>query len=372
MLIDPVISIITACYNSEASIEKTLLSVSTQTYKNIQYIVVDGASNDRTLDIIKRHSKSVHTLISEPDNGVYDAFNKGLTQATGDYIYFLNSDDYLYNTEVIHNVVREIKNNPQKVIFYGNIIIDNPQSGYKFIAGRPFNLKDFKKGAMPPHPGLFVKRELIMETGGFDTSLRIAADFDLLLKLFTLYEKSAYYMDQTIAVFATGGLSTSLAKLEIVREETDRILKTHFPESLDIHPPTSIEKNLLYYKKWLESIILRNTPISKQLYDAGVRKAAIFGSVEMSLYVKADLERSGIEVLVFLDNNARRHGIIMNGTPVDSPEWLIHHSRAVEIVVFAFEGSYEDEIMEQINTLSSGRLKTVSWKKLVSNISSIG
>ena len=154
------VSIITATYNSEQYVEDTILSVINQTYADIEYIIVDGGSRDNTIQIAQRYRDKIATLISEPDKGVYDAFNKGIRASTGDIIYFLNSDDFLYNESIIEMVASRFNENRELNAVYGNVLHRGNNTETDQIHGWEFSDHDFIKGYMPPHQALFVKRDM--------------------------------------------------------------------------------------------------------------------------------------------------------------------------------------------------------------------
>lgn len=359
------ISIITACFNSGKTIEATIKSVVNQTYEKIEYIVVDGASSDDTLAIVDRYRHKISRVISEPDKGVYDAFNKGVRAATGDVIYFLNSDDYLYDEKVIEMIAEQFSFHPEMKIIYGNIEVINERNGYSFLAGQPVSEPDLQRGVMPPHPGTFVKKELLVQYGKFDLTYKIASDFDLMMTLFRNHQQESLYIDRTISVFRTGGLSSELKNMRKVQEETDEIVRKHFRQ--DTGRMTSpADLNLPFYKKWLEDLLLLDRPISHVLAEADIRKVALFGTREMALYVWKDLEKSGVTTETFLDNSVRRQDRAMCGIPIASPEWLASHSGRIDAVILAFEGDYEEDVCAQIDQIVRGRpLKVLSWKDLV-------
>ena len=159
------ISIITVCYNSAATIEKTFVSVKDQTYKDIEYIVVDGGSKDGTLAIINTYSDVVSQCISEPDKGLYDAMNKGIQLATGDIVGILNSDDIFTDNHVIENIANfHLKNTIDASV--GNIIQFNKEGKtVRKYAAKNWNPEKLKIGFMPPHPSIFFKRELFEAFG---------------------------------------------------------------------------------------------------------------------------------------------------------------------------------------------------------------
>ena len=180
------ISIITVCFNSEETILTTLNSVISQTYNDIEHIIVDGGSKDRTLDIIKNYKHKNKIVISEPDSGIYDAMNKGIKLAKGEIITILNSDDIYQSPSAIALVMKDIKDNLDKDIFLGDVVFFNKNNFNKIF--RHYSAKNFVKesllnGMMPPHPSSFIKKKIYLKYGLYNKSLSIAADFEIFLRL---------------------------------------------------------------------------------------------------------------------------------------------------------------------------------------------
>lgn len=206
----PRISIITISFNSENTIKDTLRSVRNQSYANIEHIIIDGESTDGTLDIIQSHLQRFtdHQFVSEPDTGIYDAMNKGLWRATGDYICFLNSDDLYVNNYVIENVVQEIIEQHYPRMLYGDLwYVDRENTDYVYRyweAGR-YNRLKLLFGWMAPHPTLFIQRELVKKYGYFDTNLTLAADYEMMVRLFFRHRVSAHYLPKILVKMRLGG-----------------------------------------------------------------------------------------------------------------------------------------------------------------------
>ena len=214
------ISIITICFNSEKTIFKTLESVKKQSFNNIEHIIIDGASNDKTLEICKEYSNSIK-IISEQDNGVYDAFNKGLKLATGEIIGFLNSDDVFYNENSIQDIVDAFSNNETDIV-YGNLDYVNKEG--KVIRNwisRPYEKGLVKKAWMPAHPTFYCKKEVYDHLGGYNDSFKIAGDFELCLRFLEVNKVSSYYLNKKLVKMLVGGISNSglKSKLTIFKEE---------------------------------------------------------------------------------------------------------------------------------------------------------
>jgi glycosyltransferase involved in cell wall biosynthesis len=364
----PQITIITASYNSERTIERTIASVLNQTYPNIEYIIVDGASRDRTMEIVDKYSDRIDRIISEPDEGIYDAFNKGVKAAMGELILFLNSDDYLYAEDVIAKVANKyIECGPETRAVYGKIFVVDEEKGLVRFQGMEMGLKDVKEGRMPPHPAFFARRDLFEELGYFDASYRIAGDYDFIAKLFKKYEKHTYFLDEIITVFTTGGISVNLANKPKIYDEVCRSIKKNFGSDLEPgykYGPNEI--HLDYMTKWLESILFRQKYISSVLYEKGMRNVAIFGSMETALFVLKDALLSGVRVHAFLDNSPERQGMEICGIKVYPVDWLRNCPDQIEAVVLAIRGDYEVVVREQLRHLIlDSRIRIVSWRELV-------
>jgi len=202
------ISIITICFNSEKTIFKTLESVKKQSFNNIEHIIIDGASNDKTLEICKEYSNSIK-IISEQDNGVYDAFNKGLKLATGEIIGFLNSDDVFYNENSIQDIVDAFSKNETDIV-YGNLDYVNEES--KVIRNwisRPYEKGLVKKAWKTAHPSFYCKKEVYDRLGGYNDSFKIAGDFELCLRFLEINQVPSFYLNKKLVKMLVGGISNS-------------------------------------------------------------------------------------------------------------------------------------------------------------------
>lgn len=215
----PKISIITVVYNGERHLEQTIRSVIRQTYKDFEYIIIDGGSKDNTLSIIKKYAKHIDSWISEPDKGIYDAMNKGIGKAKGDFLYFLNSDDYLHDKEVLKVVANHFREDIDCV--FGDFIYVYPT--HKEYRPQKKGLKRLRQGIPILHQSLFMRKALIKKAGCFDTKYRIAADIDLECK--TMTESNSTYIPRPICVFRYGGESSQLAKM---RKEVTGILMAKY------------------------------------------------------------------------------------------------------------------------------------------------
>ena len=203
------VSIITVCFNSEKTIEDTIKSVASQIYPNIEYIVIDGNSQDCTNEILAKYKDVVTVHVSESDNGLYDAMNKGIKLATGDIIGVLNSDDILATNNTIQALVRAIGNSDGvygDVGFYADHSFLDKKRHY---SSKGFTKGKFSRGMMPAHPSFYVKKYCYEKSGLYRTDFKIASDFDMLLRIFSLPSTSFTYLEEEIVKMRLGGVSTS-------------------------------------------------------------------------------------------------------------------------------------------------------------------
>jgi glycosyltransferase involved in cell wall biosynthesis len=216
------ISIITAVYNGADGIGATLQSVAQQDYAEIEHIIVDGGSSDATLSTIRANSGRVNQLVSEPDTGVYDAFNKGLHRATGEAIAFLNSGD-TYVSDSIVSRMADILTCASTSAVFGDVLIVDQFDWNRVIrrySSKTFSAKRMAYGLMPAHPSLFLRREVYQRIGGYDSSFRIAGDFELCLRAFHSGSTPYRYLNEPIVKMPSGGLSNRgwRSKVAITRE----------------------------------------------------------------------------------------------------------------------------------------------------------
>ncbi len=216
------ISIITVVYNGEDVVEKTLKSVLNQDYQCIEQIVVDGNSQDRTVNIIKKYDNFIAKWISETDDGLYQAMNKGVSLASGDYVYFLNAGDTLYNSQTISKLVKEVKDNRLPDMVYGKIV--KVYEDYKVKLSRKFSIINLKNGSMPPHQGVFVQKKLFNKIGGFNERYVAVADLDFLCRL-KKERITETFLNSFIAYVPAGGLSSDKS---ITIPEVQNVLEKHF------------------------------------------------------------------------------------------------------------------------------------------------
>lgn len=200
----PLVSILTVVYNGKAHIEQSIKSVLAQSYPNIEYIIIDGASTDGTIDIIKKYEANISIFISEKDSGIYNAMNKGLKLAKGEIIAILNADDYYY-PETIQQVVDKFEQSPADVV-YGNMTKLREFSGQQYLKEVQPNI-EFMEQTMPIfHPATFIKKQVYDEVGVFNETYRLSADYDLIYRIYKA-DKQFEYINKALTVFRIGGAS---------------------------------------------------------------------------------------------------------------------------------------------------------------------
>ena len=203
------VSIITVCLNSDATISDTLKSVASQTYKDIEYIVIDGFSSDKTVEILSSFKPIIDKLVVEPDDGIYDAMNKGLNLATGDLICFLNADDFYATELVIEQVVHEVKRKRLDILF-GDVMFvkrNNLSSITRRYRSKKFKPSFFSWGWMPAHPATFMTKSVAERVGSFNLNYKIAADFDYMIRIFDDSQLGYKVISEVLVCMRTGGIS---------------------------------------------------------------------------------------------------------------------------------------------------------------------
>lgn len=209
------ISIITACYNSASTIMDTLRTIQMQTHKDVEHIIIDGGSTDGTLSILEQNRQYISHLTSEPDNGLYDAMNRGILKATGDIIGLLNSDDLLANKYVLSNVVSKL-NNPAIDACYGDLVYvkqDDVNKVVRYWRSNLYNSKLIAKGWAPAHPTFYARREVHDKYGMlFNLDYKLASDYELLLRLLVEHKINVAYIPEVMVKMRVGGTTNKSIK----------------------------------------------------------------------------------------------------------------------------------------------------------------
>jgi glycosyltransferase involved in cell wall biosynthesis len=202
-------SIITVCLNAEKTIESTINSVLNQSYSNIQYIIIDGLSNDNTMNIVYKYQDKISKIISEPDNGLYDAINKGIQLSEGNIVGILNSDDIFHSNSTIFNIANCFEADKDIMCLIGDVAFLNENKRISRVYSSKFWTPFlFRFGFMPPHPSFYCRKELFLKYGIYRTDFRIAADFELILRFLRIHKLHYHKIREIIVLMKIGGLST--------------------------------------------------------------------------------------------------------------------------------------------------------------------
>lgn len=243
------ISVITVCYNSAATLERALNSVTTQDWPRIEYIVIDGGSTDGSDKIIDHFKPKLTHLVSEPDKGIYDAMNKGLDHASGDIICFLNADDQYASNTVLSRVAAQMREHRLDALMgdVGFFHLVNPDRMVRRYRSDRFTPERFVWGWMPAHPALFLSREVVQRVGRFRTDYRIAGDFEFIVRAFHGRALRYRHLPEVLVHMQIGGASTSgwrskiLLNREVLRACRENGLHTNMLKILSKYPAKLLE-----------------------------------------------------------------------------------------------------------------------------------
>lgn len=217
------ISVITVVLNNKHHIQDCIESVLKQSFNDIEYIVIDGQSTDGTVDVIRQYERNISRWVSEPDQGIYDAMNKGIKLATGEIIGFLNGDDFYANDQIllhVSSIFQQVAINS----CYGNLVYVNKNNTKKILrfwhAG-PYKIQKFFWGWMPPHPTFFVRRDIYERYGIFNPALGSAADYELMLRFLLKHKITTVYIPEVLVKMRSGGISNASIKNRIMAHRKD-------------------------------------------------------------------------------------------------------------------------------------------------------
>lgn len=246
------VSIITVCLNSERHLRDCIDSVRSQSYKNIEYIVIDGKSSDRTLDIIRQNKDVISHFISETDRGMYDAINKGIKLATGDIVGILNSDDMYASPDSVRNIVDCFRHAKTDAV-YGDLVYVDPANGdqvTRFWKGKSYSRRRFCFGWMPAHPTFYVRRPLIEEYGLYENHFYTAADYEFMARYLYKHRCTATYLEEVLVKMRIGGMSNGSLKRRFRANRRDYLAmkRNNIPFSFFVSILKPISK-LHQYKK---------------------------------------------------------------------------------------------------------------------------
>lgn len=309
----PLVSVITVVFNGAKTIEQTIQSVLNQTYKNIEYIIVDGASTDGTQTVIEKYKDFIAYFVSEKDHGIYDAMNKGIKKAKGEIIGIINSDDW-YELDAVEHIVNAFMTLPDINIVFGDMNLVDDNGNRKKHNQVPFSHLYYEMSVS--HPATFIKKYLYEKYGLFDDSYQIAADFELMNRFYNNRLKFAH-IEKVIANFRLDGISNT--KNSICCVETKKVMDKYF--------------DLELFAGICRDIFLRSDiPIF------------IFGAGEWGKRVITAFRQNGLAVCKCLDNDNTKWGTKVEGITVSSPESL--KNIAVQLVIALT--AHEEDVIEQL------------------------
>ena len=355
------VSIITVVYNAVRTIEQTIKSVLCQSYKNIEYIIIDGGSTDGTLDVIAKYRDILAYFVSEPDGGIYDAMNKGIKKATGDIIGLLNADDW-YEPNAIEAVVKGFEYSAADVV-YGKMILINKDGTKKNHERKTPEM--LLESMCLPHPATFLRKETYEKYGLFDTSFRIAADYELMLRLY-VNGASFFAVDDILTNFRMTGVSnTGFITLAQENLKIHSIYNANYPNKEKI-----LEKmnyNLLAAK--VRSLCIRYSSVLPKLLDLLNIKGSvvIWGTGRWGRQIYDVFSNNQIEVLYFVDSDESKWESSFNEITIKSPVALKKYSGLVFIAV----KDYDLDIAQKLESMGNPSLRYVLLRDFVNKAAPI-
>lgn len=350
------VSIVTVSYNSVATIEQTIRSVLNQTYKNIEYILIDGNSTDGTKDVILKYKDSIATFISEPDEGIYDAMNKGIRQATGDIVGIINSDDW-YETDAVEKVVYNFEKNNAELI-YGTMW-NISENGMRTLSKPVFQNQLWWE--MIPHPTVFMKRYIYEKYGGFNIKYKIVADYDLIIRLYIDGIKFMY-INEIIANFRLGGISTrnKLACAEEVRQVSLCYASQYYGRDDIVSKINQVYNDKIFDIKCREDERFLYDLLCKRMVTLE-KEIVIFGSGVWGQRCYEMLRSCNIKICFFVDNNKDKWGTELKDIKVVSPVVLKNYAGNVLVAV----KGHDEEIAEQLAGYHNEGINWISIDELI-------
>lgn len=265
----PLITVIVAVYNGAKTLQQCIDSVCDQAYVNKQLIIIDGGSKDHSVDILTLNDKKIDYWISEPDTGIYGAWNKALLQAKGEWVCFLGSDDFLMNAEVLTRMASVLVTIPQEInVVYGQVMLLTESGAELYLVGKPWGeVKErFKQVMCIPHPAAMHRRKLFLKYGGFDESFRIAADYEFLLRELKV-GNAVFVSGLVIAAMRQGGISSNPSNTILALNEVRRAQKKNGKSRLGGIWIISVGRSYLRLFLWK----LLGEKVARKLLDVGRR-----------------------------------------------------------------------------------------------------
>lgn len=352
------VSIITVVYNGVATIEQTIQSVLNQTYKNIEYIIIDGLSTDGTQQIIEKYRQFIAYYVSEKDDGLYDAMNKGIQQATGEVIGILNSDDW-YDNYAVEKAVDYLAEYDVGIV-YGRLMLVYPDGSQRLEKLLPLETLWYQTSVS--HPTVFVKKSIYEYFGSFRVEYKIAADYELLLRLYC-EEVEFGFIDSVLTYFRVGGISAqkseqsyqeSLAISRIYIEKYSK-RKDELLNRLENAKKTDYFYCIIKKNKKLLSRLLQ-TYFHKELSEIMIFGTGVWGTICYEL-----LKDSKIKIKFFIDNDLSKKDQLFHGIKIIMPQELLRVKAFILIAV----KNREDDIKDQLKRLENSNIKYVGLNDLI-------
>lgn len=361
MSVEKKVSIITVSYNAVNTIEQTICSVLKQSYKNIEYIIIDGQSTDGTFDIVNKYAERIDYFVSEPDTGIYDAMNKGIQQATGDIIGIINSDDW-YEPDTVEKIVSSFESTNAELI-YGNVCYIS-EDGEKSLKGEELSDKIWYS-MVTPHPSVFVLSKVYERYGYFNTKYKIAADYELILRFYTEGVRFLY-LDQVLANFRSGGISTIEA--EECAEEGKTIMLSYVEKFTGDKKAMIKQIQKRYNIERFVSVINRTPDLLldylKKVFPNFNNEIIIWGTGIWGKRCYDLLEQCNVNIVTYIDNNEEKWGSKVKGTVVKGPQELRSGKGNILIAVRYFD----NEIVRQLNDYNNHCLKWVTIEDMIEKV----
>ena len=356
-------SIITVCLNSESTIEQTIQSVIGQKDEETEYIIIDGGSTDRTPEIINQYKTSIDIIVREPDQGIYDAMNKGISLARGELVGIINSDDW-YEPGALNKVRRCFGHSGADVV-YGSLNLIDADGLVKPMM--PTDLKKIRYEMEIPHAAAFVRKDIYEKYGSFSLEFKIAADYELMLRFYTSGARFVF-LDEVLANFRLGGISNRQS--DICAYETIRVsqkyLTSYLPEERAcVEKIMGIKWGPFYFRKLLDEhpdcIV---DYVRKRLADEAGGELAVFGAGRWGMDLYHILSEMGANPSLLVDNEKALWGQAREDIRISSPEVLRFFHGVVLIVAKGFSA----ELLSQIDEMDNRKIVRVTWEELVNDL----
>lgn len=347
------VTVITVCFNSVKTLQKAIESVLTQTYRHIEYIIVDGGSTDGTIDLIKAHERSIDRWVSEPDRGLYDAMNKGIRQASGDLIGLLNSDDW-YAPDTVEKAARRFMESSADLV-HGNAAVAFDESPFTYCIAPSGALENLHFHMTMNHGSVFVKKEIYLKYGLFDIHYQIAADYELMLRFFTAGLKFSY-LAETMVYFRTGGLSSERKLWRVAVEERNiglRYLDRAGSGDKEKYRKLILENYKTAKKKAVFRFLDRRArgQIGRACLSAALGSKTdfiILGAGLVGVQICEWIRGNGFRVNCFVDNSIEKQKCFIGDLEILSPGLLKGTAdKAVVIVAITYD---REEIERQLES----------------------